>query len=63
MLEAKNSGSDVLIIVKDDGRGLNKEKILSKAKNLNLIHKPEAEMTDSEIFNLILLPGFQLRIM
>lgn len=61
LLEAKNSGSDVLIIVKDDGRGLNKEKILSKAKNLNLIHKPEAEMTDSEIFNLILLPGFSTK--
>ena len=26
LLEAKNSGSDVLIIVKDDGRGLNKER-------------------------------------
>ncbi|PYG88253.1 two-component system chemotaxis sensor kinase CheA [Ruminiclostridium sufflavum DSM 19573] len=57
-LEAKNAGSDVLVIVKDDGKGLNKEKILQKAKEHGLLSKPENEMTDREIFNLIFLPGF-----
>lgn len=57
-LEAKNAGSDVLIIVKDNGRGLNREKILEKARENGLIYKDEKEMTDKEIFNLILLPGF-----
>lgn len=57
-LEAQNSGSDVLIIVKDDGRGLNREKILKKAKENHLLVKSESEMTDKEIFNLIMLPGF-----
>ena len=61
LLEAKNSGSDVLIIVKDDGKGLNKEEILTKAKELNLLYKPEADMTDDEIFNLVLLPGFSTK--
>ena len=57
-LEAKNAGSDVLIIVKDDGKGLNKEKILKKAKENGLLHKSEGDMTDKEVFNLIALPGF-----
>lgn len=32
-LEAKNAGSDVLVIVKDDGKGLNKEKFLKRQEN------------------------------
>jgi two-component system chemotaxis sensor kinase CheA len=61
VLEAKNSGSDVLVIIKDDGRGLNKQKILKKAKDNNLLVKKASEMTDSEIYNLVLLPGFSTK--
>ncbi len=57
-LEAKNSGGDVLIMVKDDGRGLDKNSIISKAIEHGLIQKPENEMLDKEIYNLIFLPGF-----
>lgn len=57
-LEAKNVGNDVLIIIKDDGAGLNKTKILDKAEQQELLHKPRKEMSDSEIYNLIFLPGF-----
>lgn len=57
-LEAKNVGNDVLIIVKDDGLGLDKNKILKKAETNGLLHKPVKEMTDKEIYNLIFLPGF-----
>ena len=57
-LEAKNSGSDVLIMVKDDGRGLDKNSIMDKAIEHGLIQKPENEMADKEIYNLIFLPGF-----
>ena len=39
-LEAKNSGSDVLVMIRDDGKGLNKEKILSKARENELLTKP-----------------------
>jgi two-component system chemotaxis sensor kinase CheA len=35
-LEAKNSGNDVLIIVKDDGKGLDRAKILNKATENNM---------------------------
>lgn len=60
-LEAKNAGSDVLVIIKDDGKGLNKNKILQRAGENNLLTKPEQEMTDREIYNLILLPGFSTK--
>lgn len=57
-LQAENSGSDVLIMVKDDGKGLNRAKILKKAKESGLLTKSEDDMTDREVFNLILHPGF-----
>lgn len=60
-LEAKNSGGDVLILVKDNGRGLCKEKILKKARDNGLLSKTEQEMSDREIFNLIFLPGFSTK--
>ena len=57
-LEAKNAGGDVLIIVRDDGKGLDRDKILNKARERGLVHKPENELTDKEIFSFILLAGF-----
>jgi two-component system chemotaxis sensor kinase CheA len=57
-IEAKNAGSEVYITVRDDGEGLNKEKILQKAKESGLISRFEDEMTDREIYNLIVQPGF-----
>lgn len=60
-LEAKNAGGDVLIIVKDDGKGLNKEKILAKARENGLINRLESELTDKEIFSYIFLPGFSTK--
>jgi two-component system, chemotaxis family, sensor kinase CheA len=57
-LEAGNAGSDVLIRIRDDGEGFNKERILAKARENNLLTKPENEMSEKEIYNLIFLPGF-----
>lgn len=61
VIEAKNSGSDVLIVIKDDGKGLDKEKILKKARENKLIYGNEEEMSDKEIYQLILLPGFSTK--
>ncbi|MCL6590082.1 MAG: chemotaxis protein CheA [Firmicutes bacterium] len=61
IIEAKNTGGDVWIIVKDDGQGLNKEMILNKARQNNLFTKPEAELTDQEIYSFIFLPGFSTK--
>jgi len=36
-IEAKNTGGEVWIIIKDDGKGLNKDKILKKARDHGLI--------------------------
>ncbi len=58
VLEAQNTGGDVIIKVRDDGRGIEKEKIIAKALSNGLITKTEAELTDKEIFSLVLLPGF-----
>ncbi len=60
-LEAKNSGSDVLIIIKDDGKGLNKEKIRKKAAEEGILPEGSELVTDKEIFNLIFLPGFSTK--
>lgn len=60
-LEASNTGSDVVITVSDDGRGLNKDKILKRAFENQLITEKHAGMTDGEIYNLILLPGFSTK--
>ena len=61
ILEAKSSGGEVWIIIKDDGKGLDKEKILKKARAQGLIHKPENELTDKEIYSFVLLPGFSTK--
>ena len=58
LLEAKNAGGDVLIIIKDDGKGLDRDKIMQKAKNAGLLRKPEGEYSDKEINSFIFLPGF-----
>lgn len=57
LLEAKNSGGEVLIIVKDDGAGINKEKVMNKAKAAGLLKKPEEEYTDREIYQFIFHAG------
>ncbi len=57
LLKAENVGDNVIIEIKDDGAGLNKEKILAKAIEKNLIKKG-VELSDKEIFNFIFAPGF-----
>ena len=56
-LAAFHQGGNVVIQIKDDGAGLNREKILKKASSLGLIDS-NAELSEKEIFNLIFAPGF-----
>lgn len=58
VLEARNSGGDVLISVKDDGGGIDREKVMAKAKKNGMLKKPEEDYTDREVFNFIFMPGF-----
>lgn len=57
-LTAVHEEGEVWIIVEDDGRGLNREKILASAIKKGFIKDDGLEMTDEEVFDLIFLPGF-----
>ena len=61
ILSAQNSGGDVIISISDDGKGLDKNKILAKAREKDLLRKPESEYTSKEIFNLLMAPGFSTK--
>jgi len=56
-LSASHQRGGILIRIEDDGKGLNAEKILAKAIERELV-SPNAELSESEIFNLIFMPGF-----
>lgn len=56
-LRASQEGGKVLIEIKDDGRGIDKDIILRKAIEKDLID-PEKKLTEKEIYGLIFLPGF-----
>jgi two-component system chemotaxis sensor kinase CheA len=58
ILEAKYVGSEVWISIQDDGRGLNREKILKKASEKGLIQDDGSGLQDDEIWQMIFLPGF-----
>ena len=55
-LAASHQGGSIVIEVRDDGRGLNREKLLHKAREKG-IDAPDS-MTDSEVWGLIFAPGF-----
>lgn len=57
-LSAYNSSGEVIIIVADDGVGIDTEKVLNKAEKNGLLTKPRSEYSDKEIFNMVMLPGF-----
>ncbi|MEA5060466.1 MAG: chemotaxis protein CheA [Candidatus Pelethousia sp.] len=58
VLEARNTGGDVIITVTDDGQGLDREKLIKTAQEKGLTQKSESEISDREAYNFILLPGF-----
>lgn len=61
-LEAKNESGKVYISVKDDGKGLNKEKLYEKARDNGLIgDKQITDFSDSDIYRFITLPGFSTK--
>lgn len=60
-LEAMNSGGDVVVRVMDNGRGMNREKIIKKAVEKGLTTKADHEISDSEAFGFTLMPGFSTK--
>ena len=56
-LLAYHKGGNVIVEVTDDGAGLNKDRILQKARERGLVREDE-ELSEERIFNLIFQPGF-----
>ncbi|MDD2808242.1 chemotaxis protein CheW [Rhodoferax sp.] len=55
-LSAAHQGGSIVIEVRDDGKGMSREKILSKAREKGL--DVSDTMTDAEVWQLIFAPGF-----
>lgn len=55
-LSASHQGGSILIEVRDDGKGLSREKLLKKAREKGM-DAPDT-LSDPEVWNLILAPGF-----
>ncbi len=60
-LEARNTGGDVMIIVTDDGRGMDRSVIVRKAIEKGLTTKTDAEISDKEAFAFAFAPGFSTK--
>ncbi|KQV66120.1 chemotaxis protein CheA [Rhizobium sp. Root1220] len=56
-LSARQAGGEVIISIRDDGRGINRERVRAKAESSGLI-APGQLLTDSELLQLIFAPGF-----
>ena len=59
-LSAKTESGKVWISVTDNGTGLNREKIIEKARKQGILDpsKPDSSYTDKEVYQFITLPGF-----
>ena len=57
ILEAYHRGGNIVIEVRDDGKGLDKDKLRAKAIEKGLI-SPDAILTDKQSYELIFMPGF-----
>lgn len=60
-LEARQEGDHIVILVADDGRGMDAERLRAKAVAKGLISEEEASTLDErQSYNLVFLPGFSM---
>lgn len=60
-LEARQEGDHIVIMIADDGRGMDAERLRAKALSKGLISEEEASTLDErQSYNLIFLPGFSM---
>jgi two-component system chemotaxis sensor kinase CheA len=57
-LSAARERSSVVIRVTDDGRGIDRSRVLDKARELGIIDDSRSELSDEELVRLISRPGF-----
>ncbi len=58
VLFSQNTGGEIVIIVSDDGKGIDEKVIIEEATKNRLLTKPISEYSKKEILSLILMPGF-----
>ncbi|MBI1274826.1 chemotaxis protein CheA [bacterium] len=56
-LSADHRGGRIVLEIRDDGAGINRERVLAKAREKGLVAE-DAQLTEEECDNLIFLPGF-----
>ena len=57
-LEALRDRSAIVIRVTDDGKGIDRDRVLRKAKDAGLVEGTRADLSDDELIRLISRPGF-----
>ena len=59
-LSAKTEAGKVWICVEDNGTGLDREKIIAKARKQGILdeNRPDSSYSDKEVYQFITLPGF-----
>ena len=57
-LEAYHKGGNIVVEVCDDGGGLQRDRILAKARERGLVDANETSLTDEQIYDLIFMAGF-----
>jgi two-component system chemotaxis sensor kinase CheA len=58
MLVAARDRSAVVIRVTDDGKGIDRDRVLARAQETGLVESGRGELTDDELIRLISRPGF-----
>ena len=62
ILSARHEGNNVVIEIVDDGKGIDRDKVIKKAVERGLIDEARAMMLpDDKVFELIFLPGFSTK--
>jgi len=57
-MEAAHEGGEIRITIEDDGKGLDRDAILEKARAKGLVDPSRPEPSEAEIFRFIFAPGF-----
>jgi two-component system chemotaxis sensor kinase CheA len=57
-MEASHEGGEIRITIVDDGKGLDRDAILAKARAKGLVDPSRSEVGEAEIFGFIFAPGF-----
>jgi two-component system chemotaxis sensor kinase CheA len=60
VLEASHQGGEVSVKVRDDGRGLSRERIVQRARERGLLASG-VELSDAQVAELVFLPGFSTK--